>query len=293
MVGHATPVDYKGSDGDLTTYCKFDSVEAFIRGYWHFIESGPYDGCKKHENDPAAYIRHLAKKGYAADPDYVVKVLNLFEEARSLLGESAGGEAAASGTNAATLTRLAIVVGHNRVAKGASAVAPISKSEFAFNSVVAKEMKESASHYNIQAEIFYREPANSYREEIRAAYAKVAIWGAACAVELHFNSAENSSASRSEVLCRKSSTAAAALSQHVLEEIVRPLGLSDGGVKRIDLEDRGGHSVYALDGVPTALLEPFFGSNPSDCLRVTALGEEALALAYLRGVRDWAVASVA
>jgi uncharacterized FlgJ-related protein len=33
MVGHAEPVDYRGADGELTTYCKFSSVSAFVAGY--------------------------------------------------------------------------------------------------------------------------------------------------------------------------------------------------------------------------------------------------------------------
>jgi N-acetylmuramoyl-L-alanine amidase len=191
------------------------------------------------------------------------------------------------------LVRLAIVVGHNRIAQGANAVAPLSQSEFVFNNKVAREMEESASHYNITAQIFNREPSSSYKEEIREAYAKVAAWNPDCAIELHFNSAASPSASRSEVFCRKGSLDAAALSEQILEEIVGLLQLHDGGVKRIDVEDRGGQSVYALPNIPTALVEPFFGSNRSDCLKVAGVGEEALALCYLRGVRDWVVAKVA
>jgi hypothetical protein len=42
-----------------------------------------------------------------------------------------------------------------------------------------------------------------------------------------------------------------------------------------------------LERIPTVIVEPFFGSSPSECLKVASLGEEVLALAYLRGARDW------
>ena len=86
MVGRAVPVDYRGADGELTTYCKFPSVDKFISGYWHFIKSGPYAGWERYEDDGAGYVRHLSRTGYAADPAYVGKVVALFEEAASLLG---------------------------------------------------------------------------------------------------------------------------------------------------------------------------------------------------------------
>lgn len=62
------------------------------------------------------------------------------------------------------------------------------------------------------------------------------------------------------------------------------------GLVPVQRGQRGSASLYALPRVPTLLLEPFFGSNAQDCLRAATLGERSLALAYLRGVRDWIVA---
>jgi len=289
MVGFADPVDYRASDGDLTTYCKFSSVAAFVRGYWHFIESGPYDGYEEFADDGAGYIRHIAKHGYSADAGYVSKVLSLFEEAgRALALEQAPPLAAPPAVN----TRLAIVVGHNRKAPGASAVAPLNTTEFAFNGKVADAMKREAWHYNLAAEIFIREPSSSYTAEITDVYRRVKEWGADCSLELHFNSADSPTASRSQVLCRRDSLDARSLAQACCASVVDLLRLKDGGVVQVDPSDRGGGALYAIDGLPSVLCEPFFGSNSSDCVRVATVGEDALALAYLRGVRDWRVAKV-
>lgn len=86
MVGHADPVDYRGSDGELTTYSKFSSIDGFINGYWHFISSGPYTKWRDFSGNASGYVKYLADAGYAADPGYVLKVISVIPEARELLG---------------------------------------------------------------------------------------------------------------------------------------------------------------------------------------------------------------
>jgi hypothetical protein len=299
MSGRADPVDYRGSDGELTTYCKFLSIGAFIKGYWHFIDSGPYDGWRDYAEDGAGYIRHIAKNGYAPGTEYSTKVLALFEEAGRLLGQDAPGEPPSpvpgSGGTERQL-RFAIVVGHNKVAKGAQALSPISKSEYDFNSVVGGQMSAEGGHYNLETKVFFRQPGLSYSREIASTYEAVASWGAECAVELHFNSA-TPDARGTEVLCRQGSAEAHVLASHIAEEIHRALGFDlrhgGNGVKIVGRGERGAGSLYALDNVPTVIVEPFFGSNPTECLKVAAFGEQVLALSYLRGVRDWVTARTA
>jgi N-acetylmuramoyl-L-alanine amidase len=93
MTGFAEPVDFTGSDNEPETYCEFSSIEGFIKGYWHFISSGPYQGFENFRDDPEGYIRHLKDKGFAADREYVRKVTRLFNEARQLLGITTDEEA--------------------------------------------------------------------------------------------------------------------------------------------------------------------------------------------------------
>ncbi len=75
-----TPVDF----------CKFDSVDAFIIGYWRFLARSPYEGLEAHTNSPDTFIGFLQRRGYAADLDYVNKVIRLLPEANALLVKENG-----------------------------------------------------------------------------------------------------------------------------------------------------------------------------------------------------------
>ncbi len=79
MRDHAAPVDYEAHDG-VATYCRFESIEQFIEGYWHFIDSGPYSGWEEFSEAPVDYIIHLHKAGYATDPNYVSKVIRIHDD---------------------------------------------------------------------------------------------------------------------------------------------------------------------------------------------------------------------
>ncbi|KQQ78985.1 N-acetylmuramoyl-L-alanine amidase [Aureimonas sp. Leaf324] len=287
MQGFATPVDYAADDG-TDVYCRFTSEDAFIKGYWHFIASGPYDEWEDFKNDAAGYIRHLAPT-YAADPSYMDKVFGLFGEAEGLLGLSIAGPAATGTAGATNLVRLAIVVGHNSISPGAVAVSPISRSEFAYNTVVAEKMIEEAGHYNIVAEKFNRVHIGKYSQEIATVYREVDAWGAACILELHFN-ALNAQSTGTEMLFSSGSANGRRLATELVAEVGAVLGLTlrhGFGLKPLQSGDRG-HSSVVASQAPTVLTEPFFGSNPGDCMAAARIGEAGLARAYLRGVRDWA-----
>lgn len=77
MAQHANPVSYGAHDG-VDIYCKFTNISAFIVGYWHFIESGPYSGWEDFGENPLGFIRHLKSRGFAGDPNYVEKVMDVF-----------------------------------------------------------------------------------------------------------------------------------------------------------------------------------------------------------------------
>lgn len=287
----AEPVDYRGSDGDLATYCGFVSEEAFIAGYWHFIESGPYGGWEAFEDDGPGFIRHIWRSGYAADPDYVGKVNALIGEARALLlGAPLVPEPvdeADEGASPQILARLAVIVGHNAKARGAYAGEPIAKHEFDLNGAVARRIRDYAAQFNLAVEIFNRLPGTSYKAEVSEAYGRVAAWSPDVALELHFNASDNAAATGSETLYRPDRPASKRLAGHVQREILALLKLRDRGLKAVSLSDRGAGSIYALDPTPIVLAEPFFGSCASDTQRVAEVGQDALALAYLRAVRDF------
>jgi len=85
MSDHAEPVDYEAHDG-LDTYCKFKSIEHFITGYWHFIDSGPYPDWEMYSDDPLGYVSHLKESGYAGDPNYITNIIRIYEELSDELG---------------------------------------------------------------------------------------------------------------------------------------------------------------------------------------------------------------
>jgi hypothetical protein len=191
------------------------------------------------------------------------------------------------------IAKVAVVVGHNRVARGSRSGNPLLRSEYEFNSHVAALMRQEAARYDLQLEVFLREPNASADAEIRIVYAGVAAWQATCVLELHFNSVDNPAATGSEVLFRGDSDDAKSLAASVIRSLQRTLDLRlrhGNGLKALSAQDRGWSSVAALPGIPIVLCEPFFGSSPADCSRVGTVGEEALARAYLRAAQEWLMA---
>lgn len=91
MKGFATAINIQvPSEPVPVNFCKFDNVDAFIIGYWRFLARSPYDGLEEHTNTPENFIGFLQRKGYAADLDYVNKVIRLVPEAQQLLANASG-----------------------------------------------------------------------------------------------------------------------------------------------------------------------------------------------------------
>jgi hypothetical protein len=84
MEGFAVKQPYEAHDG-LDDYCRFESVEAFITGYWKFLTRGVYDGWTDQTFSPQAFIRFLLRSGYTTGDDYDDKVLTLLPEAEKKL----------------------------------------------------------------------------------------------------------------------------------------------------------------------------------------------------------------
>lgn len=86
MKEFATPVEYQASDG-WDKYCKFESVEKFIKGYWYFLERSPYEGWRNNADSAEEFIRFIGPI-YASDSNYAAKVLNVYSEAKQLLADA-------------------------------------------------------------------------------------------------------------------------------------------------------------------------------------------------------------
>jgi N-acetylmuramoyl-L-alanine amidase len=87
MAAYATKVFYEAHDGG-DYYCRFAGPEAFIRGYWAFLERAPYRGWKSHTATPEAFIRFIGPI-YTPSANYADKVLALLDEAGDLLAAQA------------------------------------------------------------------------------------------------------------------------------------------------------------------------------------------------------------
>jgi len=86
MQGYADKVFYEAHDGG-DYYCKFNSIEGFIKGYWKFIERPPYVGWEGHTSNEEEYIEFIGPI-YCPNLSYVEKVLNLLPESRKILEQN-------------------------------------------------------------------------------------------------------------------------------------------------------------------------------------------------------------
>jgi N-acetylmuramoyl-L-alanine amidase len=282
--GHplATPVDYIASDGE-DTYCKFANFDDFIAGYWAFVKNGSmYDGWEAYGLDPIGYIGHLHRAGYAGDQRYVAKVAAVVPTVTKQI-EDLGLASAFSGINAPALTRLAILIGHNDVAKGAFSP-HLLVSEWDYNQRVAREMQAAASEFGLEPRVFFRDRnRRGYATEIAIAYAAIDAWDPAAIMELHFNAGGGTG---TETLYWHSSRNGKKLADAVREAILGELDMRDRGSRARRSGDRGSTSLR-VSAHPTILTEPFFGDSDSDCDRMLEVGETGLARAYLIGARDY------
>lgn len=86
MVNFASPVEYNAHDG-LEKYCKFDNLENFIKGYWHFLDRSPYEGWRNNVGSAEEFIGFIGAI-YTTDKNYVSNVLNILAEATELLADA-------------------------------------------------------------------------------------------------------------------------------------------------------------------------------------------------------------
>ncbi len=175
--------------------------------------------------------------------------------------------------------KLAVVVGHTLKSPGAWSPF-LNVSERQWNDVVAKHILRLAPD---EAAVFYRDG-----QGVAGAYAEAWQWGCDAVVELHFNSAANPVAHGTETLWQQPESEA--LAKAVQADMVKMLGLRDRGAKQ-PWQGRGSASLTALSGIPSIIVEPFFGSNARDCA-VVAGKQDAIAMAIIEGARSVLVSSI-
>ncbi|WAC27878.1 N-acetylmuramoyl-L-alanine amidase [Ancylobacter sp. SL191] len=172
----------------------------------------------------------------------------------------------------ATGPRLAIVVGHTRIAAGAVAGPPINMSEYPWNKDLAQRIAAICQASGIASRTFFRDGIG-----IAGAYAQVNDWRADAVCELHFN-ASGGAGHGTETLYGLVPRAEA-FARVMQRSMLDALGLRDRGILLRRPGERGGESVNA-PRMPGVLIEPFFGDNRADAER-GAERKDALAQAVV------------
>lgn len=234
----ATPVEYMAHDGK-DTYCKFESLDAWIRGYWRFIERSPYAGWRSMaELGPVEFITFLKASQYAEDPDYVAKVKGMLPEAEKLLG-----------IVTKKTMRILLDPGHSSLHPGARSKDGTAREEYLTlmqANLIAEDLKESG-HI---ADIF-----NPNDDSLTSIGKKAA--GYNLFVSLHLNSYDGSEDPGTEVfVVRDASASDKAAAQIVVNEICKVLGTKNRGVKETNYTVIAEARKVCLG--PVMLIESFF-----------------------------------
>ena len=158
--------------------------------------------------------------------------------------------------------KIAFVIGHHKKSKGAYSK-ELNTTEWDFYNKVVESLGN--------VDVFYHdETISGYTKRIKNTARKINKYPFDLVIEMHFNSAVNESANGCETLyyygSNKSKEYAYLFSDIVNEET--NIKSRNGGLKALtNKKDRGFASVYYTKA-PTILIEPFFGSNPFDCLKI-------------------------
>lgn len=166
------------------------------------------------------------------------------------------------------MPKCAMIVGHTQRSQGAYSET-LNMAEYPWNKDLAMRFLQMWGPLTVR--VFYRDGIG-----VSGAYKQADQWGADVAVELHFNSSADPSASGTETLYI--SDEGRKLASAIQPRMVAALGLRDRGVKR-PWQGRGEASLTAISA-PTVILEPFFGSNPGDALRAREHKQELAKAIY-------------
>jgi flagellum-specific peptidoglycan hydrolase FlgJ/N-acetylmuramoyl-L-alanine amidase len=160
---------------------------------------------------------------------------------------------------------LAVMVGHSRKSMGAYALSPpfppaLQAEEYHWNSELALQIKALADQYGIRCRIFYRD---GY--DIPGAYEVVTPWQPRATIELHFNSAGPGTQGTETWYGDESSIPWAAKLQARMVKLYGRKGRADRGTKDARIVEPRRAFTSTTQIQPSALIEPFFGSNLDDC----------------------------
>lgn len=182
--------------------------------------------------------------------------------------------------------KLAIVVGHNARAQGATRITD-GIPEFQWNTHLAGLIREIDPQ---GVKVFFRKAGGGYSAEIRRVYAEVDEWGADLSAELHFNGSPDPRAEGCLTLT-SGTRGSRILAAEVHKRMLAVMGNEDDGVRARGRNERGGLSLWA-GRAPAIMTEPYFGGNARFCA-VADARKDQLAEAIYEGAKAAMAALVA
>lgn len=214
---------------------------------------------------------YLKNSTVQATVDYVDK----------LLGDDTTNEPELPDDGEHTPMTIAVIVGHEARAPGATFVGPKYKHEYDYNTKLATRMKELGDMVGIKTHIIFRDGVG-----IAGAYNRMKALKPDCCIELHFN-AFNGVASGTETLCTTdlNDKAFAGVVQKNMCQAFKRNGLSRG-VKVLSRSARGGGNIYAAGSIANCLVEPFFGDNKQEA-ELAELHFEDYARSLVAACQEW------
>lgn len=153
------------------------------------------------------------------------------------------------------MNKVAIVVGHTRLRKGACGISL--PCEFDFNSKVAEQLRDVA-------DIYYYDSYNyGYKSMVKRNAKKLNKKDYKLVIELHYNAA-SPLANGCEVFYYFSNRVGKSLAEKFSHQLSRAFGIKNRGAKAMINKGQRGFWALFYPKATTLLLEPFFGSNRYD-----------------------------
>lgn len=177
--------------------------------------------------------------------------------------------------------KVALVIGHNSVAKGAYADAPVSAFEYEYHNQIVSQMLGMATARDLECRRFLRTAGGGYNAEIDRVYREVNTWGPDLCVELHFNGGGGDYAT---MLHEQGNKMGALAAKAMLNTFSIRLGVRSWGLMPRTINHRGGRSVVRSTA-PCVLTEPFFGDNEDHVKRVHQFSLDGMAVLYLDAIK--------
>lgn len=153
----------------------------------------------------------------------------------------------------------AIIIGHTIERPGAASPFGIPP-EYFFNSKVAMYLTDVADIY------YHDSYRGGYNSMINRTAAHVNQHDYKLILDLHYNSVGRKDVGGTEILHWHTNTFTSKVASDLSEEISKSFLTKNRGAKPRKKSDLGGYLLYKMKD-PIITLEPFFGSNKSDCLK--------------------------